>query len=210
MNQESIETALARSLFGEITEDVSECNFSSLEVFKRPLCGNELCEIGEAQTGGDRVEDSETICLADCPMTFEWCSLGQGFGNRVVACSGHGRCLYGSGGQCDCFDGYTGANCEDCAFGFYRLNDTDTRCLPRQNYVPLGDVTATGKLPGSEESFHAMDGAQEGQILKALQRRRILEQWRQKSFQLHWRSMPIGKQIAVEDVFVEWMDGWCF
>ena len=173
MSRSSIETELVRSLYGRSSDDTLECTPDGLDVSKRPVCGNELCEIGEAKT--DDEEGLEIVCLDDCPITFKWCSLDRGFGDRLVACSGHGRCLYGSGGQCECFDGYTGDNCEHCTFGFYRLSDTDTRCLPRQNYVPLGDVTITSKRLRTEESFHAMgDGVQGNSSPKPTQWRRIL------------------------------------
>jgi len=130
----SIEEALVEQSFSFLDE-VPECSFTNLDINKHPVCGNGICEIGEAPSNAD--PPSEFECAQDCSMEFTWCELTPGFRGRAVSCSGHGLCLYANNGQCDCFTGYAGANCELCARGFYRLNESDTRCFPRQNFVSI-------------------------------------------------------------------------
>lgn len=135
----SIEEALVEQSFSFLDEE-PECAFTNLDINKHPVCGNGICEIGEAPSNAD--PPSEFECAQDCSMEFTWCELTVGFRGRAVSCSGHGLCLYANNGQCDCFTGYAGANCELCARGFYRLNESDTRCFPRQNFVSIIETLA--------------------------------------------------------------------
>lgn len=54
------------------------------------VCGNGICEIGEATVMGE----VEGACLVDCPLVSKPCEPG---------CK-HGTCL-ASSGKCDCFSG---------------------------------------------------------------------------------------------------------
>jgi len=134
MDINSIEEALVNQSFTFLDQE-PQCAFTSLDINKHPVCGNGICEIGEAPSNADPASEFE--CQDDCSMEFVWCDLSSGFRGRAVSCSGHGLCLYANNGQCDCFTGYAGANCELCAPGFYRINDTDSRCFPRQNFVSI-------------------------------------------------------------------------
>jgi hypothetical protein len=61
----------------------------------QPVCGNGVCELGEACATD---EDAE-CCAGDCPFTRAGCPASGPFGQ---ACGGAGRCLTATA-RCDCF-----------------------------------------------------------------------------------------------------------
>ena len=121
----------------------SPCSIRRIEdVAKMPSCGNGVCEIGEPVGINEQQE-----CSEDCSFPFIQCRTGSE--NNVIdnpgsPCSGHGifavsvasyrdlfplgLCLFADG-ICECFEGYRGPACDQCAPGYY---DFKGLCYPRQ------------------------------------------------------------------------------
>lgn len=116
------------------------CPFSVLRASRSPDCGNGVCEIGEPIiTSNVEGNEGEGACAEDCDFIFDFCAVSRGYRNTSVACSGHGRCLFAGNASCDCYEGYTGDNCNECSSGHYRIDTLNFRCLPRQSYVLTRD-----------------------------------------------------------------------
>lgn len=65
------------------------------------VCKNRKCEYGERLNSGTDWE-----CPADCENVDPICPKVQ-----EVECGEHGLC---DRGECDCFEGYTGKDCNEC------------------------------------------------------------------------------------------------
>lgn len=64
-------------------------------------CGNGVCELGESE------------CVRDCPAPVGSCPTA-----RSLVCGGHGHCLGAVSTYCECYTGYSGSACEQCAGGY--------------------------------------------------------------------------------------------
>eukprot|EP00210_Caulerpa_lentillifera_P003869 g3696.t1 len=96
---------------------------------KVPVCGNNICEIGEASSSSINNPNS---CPQDCTLTITSCSSRKStgvVGRTDTLCSGNGVCFYAQNGTCGCFNGYTGEACDQCSDGFHPFNQL---CVPRQ------------------------------------------------------------------------------
>ena len=108
-----------------------------MNVSRVGTCGNGVCETGEvcpdgaaqrANRGDHRRGDGDGssvweylphgwCCAEDCPLLTLECPNGD----SSRECSGHGRCRR-SNGRCECFAGYSGETCDECAEGWFRKN----------------------------------------------------------------------------------------
>lgn len=136
--------------------DNPQCNFNNFVPTKQPVCGNGLCEVGE--TPSNINEDKDLECPQDCKFNFDWCDLTVGFDGSSLPCRGHGTCSFANVANCECFEGYSGDQCQSCSSGFDTLFDGDTRCFPRQNYETISkeletppDESAEGPSSGDED-----------------------------------------------------------
>ena len=111
------------------------------------VCGNSICEVGE-QTRPDGLGS----CEADCafPQMLE------------CQCGGHGVCQPTTG-VCECFVGYEGDWCQDCATNF---TDVAGSCFPtvqshHRSVAPSLEASYAdgerGSAFESEETGHLMD-----------------------------------------------------
>lgn len=87
---------------------------------RESTCGNGWCEWGEQSRAGQPANIS--FCPSDCVVEMLACPLGA----SDLTCSGVGVCVPATA-SCDCFTGYAGADCSQCATGFFPNGD---RCLP--------------------------------------------------------------------------------
>ena len=70
------------------------------------VCGNKICEVGERAVSGG----ANGTCPKDCAAPLKSCSGG---------CGSHGTCMPASG-MCQCWKGFAGPSCGDCAAGHVR------------------------------------------------------------------------------------------
>jgi hypothetical protein len=91
------------------------------------ICGNGVCEIGERSTIG-AIDGS---CPQDCGLPAVACIGGCGIG---------GNCLP-STGVCQCYVGYQGTNCADCAPGFMSNGGV---CVTSVTSLQLVDASVLG------------------------------------------------------------------
>ncbi|KAL4541424.1 hypothetical protein Ndes2437B_g05787 [Nannochloris sp. 'desiccata'] len=91
------------------------------------ICGNGVCEIGERSTVGA----IEGACPQDCGLPAVACIGGCGIG---------GNCLP-STGVCQCYVGYQGTNCADCAPGFMSNGGV---CVTSVTSLQLVDASVLG------------------------------------------------------------------
>lgn len=84
-----------------------------------PLCGNQVCEVGEVCTQPGCV----TACVADCGPSatgvLPW-PTGLSASGAMETCSGAGQCQPLSG-LCACVAGRVGSACEACAASYVRV-----------------------------------------------------------------------------------------
>ena len=71
------------------------------------VCGNNVCE----------VDETKDTCPVDCPFELKTCPTQTKLGDASKVCGAVGTCLPGSG-ECNCFTGYTGDGCGECASGY--------------------------------------------------------------------------------------------
>eukprot|EP00210_Caulerpa_lentillifera_P008402 g8014.t1 len=145
LNDSSLSTAEAERRLIVMHFDIrgaeDSCPLIALEASRRPICGNRFCEIGEpiirtnGEEANDNQENNNTTPCSDCDFAFEFCPLSRGYRNISVPCSGHGRCLFAETAVCDCYTGYTGDNCDECSMEYYRIDEPNFLCLPRQGLV---------------------------------------------------------------------------
>ena len=64
-------------------------------------------------------------CLADCPLVVQSCAADA---VTSVTCSGHGKCLAGTG-TCACFAGYAGDACDRCTSNYIAMSTSSGRLL---------------------------------------------------------------------------------
>lgn len=97
-----------------------------LQVERRGLCGNEVCEWGEQQFLAAAVDSS--YCARDCTR-WQTCpapALGSA-GSPSIPCGGRGRCTAVTG-ACECHVGYTGHDCGACNSDYILQ---DGWCMPK-------------------------------------------------------------------------------
>ena len=94
-----------------------------------PVCGNGVCEVGEAPHAGGG-------CPRDCPLKALRCPAPGG-----APCAGRGVCI-ATAGACACSVGYAGAGCDECAAGFGSAGGT---CVP----LPTGQAAAAAAVGGA-------------------------------------------------------------
>jgi len=120
-----------------------------------PVCGNGVCEAGEACTTTG--SDLDGCCLSDCGRQVWPCPQpSTASGKATGQCSGRGVCEHTSG-SCVCFDGYTGAACEACAIGYSRTGDNMCNAV-----ATLETVTALVLAPASSPSGSDNGGGSSG------------------------------------------------
>ncbi|CAD7703934.1 unnamed protein product [Ostreobium quekettii] len=123
-------------------------------VTKLPLCGNDICEFGEMPGALDFPAPNDLECQEDCAFKFAECpALVTSSAGAPHYCSGHGRCLFTSGGVCDCFSGYIGDGCDECDAGFLPANG---RCLPAATELPGSVREASGINTDSPQGGSAL------------------------------------------------------
>lgn len=105
-----------------------------------PVCGNNVCEVGE----GCADEACASGCSIDCPFLVATCSFSPASVNGS-SCSAHGSCMFGTG-VCLCNTGYAGDQCDQCAPG----------------YLPLGPAGACVFVPGPSCSDGLLNGDEDG------------------------------------------------
>ncbi|CAD7695133.1 unnamed protein product [Ostreobium quekettii] len=114
-----------------------------LSVERLPVCGNGVCEVGEAAGSSGSSSRRGFGCPEDCPFRFDYnCPTANEnslVGRQDEMCSGNGRCLYAEEGRCDCYAGYEGAACDRCSLGFMVFN---RKCVLR-----TGAATPPGGMP---------------------------------------------------------------
>ncbi|KAK9917449.1 hypothetical protein WJX75_004476 [Coccomyxa subellipsoidea] len=88
-------------------------------VARAAICGNQVCEPGERAP----VDANNLGCPGDCPFALVACPAPRGSNNP---CSGHGFCL-SAWGSCQCWIGYNGDDCSQCAEGYIRSGQLCTR-----------------------------------------------------------------------------------
>jgi len=112
-------------------------------VERLPVCGNGVCEVGEAVGSSGSSSQRGFACPEDCPISFDYncptASENSSVGHQDEMCSGNGRCLYAEVGRCDCYAGYEGAACDRCAMGFMVFNG---KCVLR-----TGAARTSGGMP---------------------------------------------------------------
>lgn len=119
-------SVLSEEVF-DTPDDVPDGNSNSIlslagitYVDRRGICGNGFCEVGErpieAEAWAESYQFALNLCPTDCPTELRACPAPVG---SDVMCGGYGRCLQASG-VCDCFIGYGGDDCGDCAPGYLR------------------------------------------------------------------------------------------
>jgi len=123
------------------------------DVTKLPLCGNNICESGEMPGALDFPAPNVLECEQDCKFMFAECPAPViSSGGALLYCSGHGKCLFTSGGFCDCFSGYVGDGCDECDAGFSPANG---RCLPATAEQPGSVREAPGRNTDSPQGSSA-------------------------------------------------------
>ncbi|KAL4459030.1 hypothetical protein ABPG75_013895 [Micractinium tetrahymenae] len=103
------------------------------------VCDNGICEVGERSVEG-LVEGS---CPEDCAVESKACPAG----------CGAGVCLPASG-TCQCFAGYNGTSCQDCAAGFVQSNGN---CVA--DVVALGLAVPPATVPVTDSGAGAGNNA---------------------------------------------------
>lgn len=88
------------------------------------VCGNGICEVGEACSTSDVSETS--CCPKDCHTSANSCPVDARSGQP---CSGRGTCL-AYAGECECWAHYQGHDCSDCNTGW--VHDGSGSCVPLQ------------------------------------------------------------------------------
>jgi len=111
------------------------------------ICGNGICEIGERSTVG-AIDGS---CPQDCGLPAVACIGGCGVG---------GNCLP-STGVCQCYLGFQGTNCADCAPGFVSnggvcvTSVTSLELVDASVLGPNGEALVSGDAQGSNAGLIA-------------------------------------------------------
>ena len=107
---------------GQAVALLSAAGFSASTAVAQPVCGNGVCEAGEAPFAGG-------ACPRDCPLPVKRCPSPGG-----APCGGRGTCV-ASAGACLCQRGYSGDGCDGCAAGFFAVGGG---CAP----LPAGQEAA--------------------------------------------------------------------
>ena len=107
---------------GQAVALLSAAGFSASTAVAQPVCGNGVCEAGEAPFAGGG-------CPRDCPLPVKRCPSPGG-----APCGGRGTCV-ASAGACLCQRGYSGDGCDGCASGFFAVGGG---CAP----LPSGQEAA--------------------------------------------------------------------
>jgi len=107
---------------GQAVALLSAAGFSASTAVAQPVCGNGVCEAGEAPFAGGG-------CPKDCPLPVKRCPSPGG-----APCGGRGTCV-ASAGACLCQRGYSGDGCDGCAAGFFAVGGG---CAP----LPAGQEAA--------------------------------------------------------------------
>lgn len=112
------------------------------------VCGNAICEIGERSTVG--AEDG--TCPKDCGLPAVVCVGGCGVG---------GNCLPAAG-VCQCYVGYLGPNCVDCAPGYIKSGGVCVTSVTALHIVNASALRADGTA--EDPSTAASGGTNAGLI----------------------------------------------
>ncbi|BDA48393.1 probable disintegrin and metalloproteinase with thrombospondin mo at N-terminal half [Coccomyxa sp. Obi] len=104
-------------------------------VARAAICGNQVCEPGERAPA-----DANNLgCPGDCPFGLVPCPSPSG----GTPCGGHGFCL-SAWGTCQCWIGYAGADCSQCAEGYIRSGQLCTRYVRAD--LPLLNLSSKAGL----------------------------------------------------------------
>ncbi|CAL5224259.1 g6916 [Coccomyxa viridis] len=104
-------------------------------VQRTPICGNQVCEPGERTIAGP----NNLGCPGDCAFPLVACPAPAG----GVPCSNRGWCA-SAFGACQCWFGYAGDDCSQCAEGYIRSGDLCTRYVKAD--LPLLDLSSKAGL----------------------------------------------------------------
>eukprot|EP01029_Cantina_marsupialis_P014305 TRINITY_DN315_c1_g5_i1.p1 TRINITY_DN315_c1_g5~~TRINITY_DN315_c1_g5_i1.p1 ORF type:complete len:2511 (-),score=936.25 TRINITY_DN315_c1_g5_i1:628-7266(-) len=105
------------------------------------VCGDGVCHIDETCMDG-----GEDCCAADCPIV-EKCEA-PGFSDEQCGGLIRGKCVTG---LCDCFKGYTGETCGECATGYFM--DGDNKCIKLTIGFKVQETCEDGILNNGESQI---------------------------------------------------------
>lgn len=120
------------------------------------ICGNGICEIGERTTVGAQ----EGSCPQDCGLPAQACIGGCGIG---------GNCMPSSG-VCQCYLGYLGPNCVQCAQGYIMSGGVCVTSVSAWGIINASLINAQGQatVTGLPDDATGHSGPSVGVIVGAV------------------------------------------
>ena len=121
-----------------------------LTLHREGVCGNAICEVGERAVEGATLGS----CPQDCGLPSLQCP---------AAGCGSGYCMQ-SAGQCECWVGYSGPTCANCASGYQPsangcVPDVVALGLAQQPVAPAPALPAPAPAPTTDGSSNVTGGA---------------------------------------------------
>lgn len=127
----------------EVTSLLGVAGFSVSGVGRSSVCGNGLCERGEACPSDD-------CCAQDCPYMLLACPVPA---DSDQPCGGRGRCMPGTG-SCECYteQGYVAADCSQCDNGWFSSGSMCMRSVTVAAEIPDEEDPADDGEDGGEDA----------------------------------------------------------